>query len=276
MRALLVSKHEKEQCLKAAFSAVGIALECFTDFDTDKLGTFSGTVTRTLAPAEAAKAKALAGLAAHPGYDWYLGSEGSFFPDPAVPFVSRQHELLLAISNADATPIISEVSTLVGWPIDLEISDEKAFLQLIEGPLELGEEHLFLGLPGSPPDKRVAVAAGRENLLAAYLEISNQGRWPVQALSDLRAHRSKNRRKLIEEAAVALVAKLTTHCPQCHQPGFGLQRVVPGLPCAWCLNPTSSPKAQRFVCPFCNYWEEKPLAGSPAFADPGNCGICNP
>lgn len=276
MRALLVSKHEKEQCLNAAFSAVGIELESFTDFDTDKLGTFSGTVTRTLAPLEAAKAKALAGIAAKPGFDWYIGSEGSFFPDPAVPFITRQHELLLAIANPDSTPIVAELSNLVSWPIDQEISDEKAFLQLIEGAFELGEEHLFLGLPGSPPAKRVAVPAGREALLAAYRQISNQGSWPVQALSDLRAHRSKSRRKLIEDVAVALAAKLTNQCPKCHELGFGLQRVVPGLPCAWCLNPTSLPKSQRFVCPFCHYWEEKPIPGSPAFADPGNCGICNP
>lgn len=276
MRALLVSKHEKERCLKAAFSAAGIALDSFTDFDTDQLGTFSGTVSRTLPPKEAAKAKALAGMAAMPGYNWYVGSEGSFFPDPSIPFITRQHELLLAVGDSESVPIVAEVSKLVGWPIDQLIEDENSFTQLIEGAIELGEEHLFLGLAGAPPSNRFAVEGDRQELLAAYRKISHNGKIPIQAYSDLRAHRSANRRILIEEAAQALVSKLASKCPECQKPGFGLQRLIPGLPCAWCLNPTSQPVKQSLVCPSCNYCEEQAIPNALPYADPGICIICNP
>lgn len=274
MKALLISKHEKELCLRPAFSAHIIPLEVFSGFDTDELGTFSGTITRKLTPLDAAMAKAKAGRKAHPGFDWYIGSEGSFFPDSYVPFVTRQHELLLALPADHEMPVTVEVSKLIGWAIDQEVMGWEAFLNLIEGPFTSGEEHLFLSLPGSPPEERQAAEA--HQLKDIYHRISQNGTLPVQVMSDLRAHRSRNRRLLIEEAAELLVQKLITACPNCQKLGYGMKRLLPGLPCAWCLNPTSAPRAQRLECVHCGFSEEKPIPGAPPFADPGNCGNCNP
>lgn len=276
MKALLISKHQKEQSLLKPLLDVGIELSVWHDFDTDQLGTFSGTITRTLSPIDAAIAKARAGRASTPGFDWYIGSEGSFFPDPTVPFITRHHELLVALPSQHEIPVVSEVSQLISWAIDQEVSSEEAFLQLIDGDLSEGKEHAFLSLPGAPPQERIEVASGRGALVKAYQQLSRNGELPIQVMSDLRAHRSKNRRQLIEQAAQALAAKLATQCPNCGQKGFGIRRLLPGLPCAWCLNPTGAVRAQLWSCPFCNYQEEKSDSGSGPFADPGMCGICNP
>ncbi len=276
MRALLVSKHHKEQSLETAFKTTGIRLEAFTDFDTDELGTFSGTITRKLSPFDAALSKAMAGRRAIPGFDWYIGSEGSFFPDPAVPFVTRQHELLLALPLNEETPVVAEKSGLIAWAIDREVNSEVEFQQLIKGAIEEGKEHVFISLVGAPPSERIAVESGAANLIAVYRTVSQNGSYPVQVISDLRAHRSSGRRLIIAEAAEKLAQKLICPCPRCNKLGFGMVRALPGLPCAWCLNPTSAVRATLSRCNYCGFQNEVLLPETAPYADPAICGVCNP
>jgi len=93
--------------------------------------------------------------------------------------------------------------------------------------------------------------------------------------TDMRAHRNPTRMKNIALATEELVRAATSLCPSCATPGFVVTRVVRGVPCAWCGQPTELVAARISECAKCAYAQESRVSQSDT-ADPGMCGFCNP
>jgi uncharacterized Zn finger protein (UPF0148 family) len=81
--------------------------------------------------------------------------------------------------------------------------------------------------------------------------------------------------RAIARATEDLARRVASHCPRCERPGFGAVERIAGLACADCGAPTRRAKAERWMCPACQYAEERAVAG-PAQADPFGCDACNP
>ena len=97
---MLATQHGKLRALAPPLARrLGLIVEPAA-IDTDAFGTFTGTTARTGTAAEAALAKARAGMAAA-GLDLGLASEGSFGPHPWLPFGAGGVETLAFI---DAPP----------------------------------------------------------------------------------------------------------------------------------------------------------------------------
>lgn len=64
----------------------------------------------------------------------------------------------------------------------------------------------------------------------------------------MRAHRNPTRMAAIERATNDLVRRFHSRCPECDYPGFDLTERVPGLPCAWCGEPTRVVMTDVLAC----------------------------
>jgi len=75
----------------------------------------------------------------------------------------------------------------------------------------------------------------------------------------MRAMYNPTRMKVIESAAIKLANKITSCCPNCNTPGFGVTDAKRGLPCEWCRFPTRSTLSHIYICQKCSYVKEKNL-----------------
>jgi len=80
---------------------------------------------------------------------------------------------------------------------------------------------------------------------------------------------------MIRLAAINLLLKLHSHCPNCHAPGYWVTETKPGLPCEYCGAPTAVFRAQIYRCPKCDFSKEV-VRSDLQFADQGSCSLCNP
>jgi hypothetical protein len=92
--------------------------------------------------------------------------------------------------------------------------------------------------------------------------------------TELRAYLNPTRQKLIVAATRDLLERMSTECPACHTPGFGVVRRAPGLPCSECGTPTNDVRGDELGCIRCDFEELLPVA--PPTADPRWCPACNP
>ena len=93
--------------------------------------------------------------------------------------------------------------------------------------------------------------------------------------TDMRAHRNPIRMSAIERAAKDLVRRFLSRCPECGYPGFDVTERIPGLPCAWCGEPTHVIQREVLSCSACGHRQER-AATTCSTADPGQCEVCNP
>jgi len=109
----LLTRHDKARMIAPALSTLGLSLVATDVFDTDRLGTFSGEVERTMTPLECARRKAQ--LACElTGLDLGLGSEGSFGGGPAPGLVNWDHELLVLWDRSRSREIVAHAAGPVG------------------------------------------------------------------------------------------------------------------------------------------------------------------
>lgn len=93
--------------------------------------------------------------------------------------------------------------------------------------------------------------------------------------TDLRAIHCPARRPVIASAAQRLAARLALCCPTCATPGWGIDRVVGGVPYRHCERTVLIPSADVHGCSACRTELVEPPSGS-TFADPGPSEWCNP
>ncbi len=266
-RAILVSKHGKEQAIGPALAELGVELEV-ANVDTDRFGTFTGEVERTGSALDAARARIATGIATCGG-DLFVASEGSFGPHPVHGHRACDHELVLLHDCQD----------------DLEISGEHLTDDTNHGShvLRRGDDPRPVAARIGLPTHAALVRAGgtcvakaifddtrlREVLTAAFAEWKE-----VVVEAELRAMCNPRRMRAIASASRAVVDAARSLCPRCQTPGFVARSVRAGLPCEDCGVPTKIIAADIADCRRCGHTCVVPRSSTHAAAR--WCNVCNP
>lgn len=258
----MATKHQKSKLLNALFNNEGYHIFETQAFDTDQLGTFSGTVTRTLSAKECALEKAKQACL-HTGSDWGLGNEGSFGGGPLPGIMQWQHEILCLYNQTSGQIIFGQSQGPVQLPtfVDDTPSAITAFLQSDpeQGWCIKSDETAKIGLT---PEQVI-------ELLAEHPTISHSDIVP-----DLRAHKCPARHAMIVRAGENLLENLKALCPKCRAPNFVIKQFGEPKPCRDCGQPSSQKGNAILQCDQCQY--QLADAESQGTADPYYCQFCNP
>lgn len=269
----LLTMHGKERAVGPALvESLGATLRIVDDVDTDKLGTFTRDIPRSGTQREAAFLKVALAAERNP-FGLGLGSEGTFLPGP-LGLGSWNVEMLAFVDRGRGIEILGRAAG-PGRHHHAAVESRdalEAFARRSGFP-----EHGLVLRPAQADDPRILKGLKNwEDLGAAFEEVRKAAPdRKVFVEHDLRAHMHPTRMALVGEATRDLVVRLLRLCPACGTPGYGVERKVPGLVCAWCHAPTSEPRAEEYACVACPHREIKAISG-PKAADPGRCSRCNP
>lgn len=269
---VLLTQHGKEQVIAPMLSqGLGARLRVVSEVDTDTLGTFTRDVPRAGTQLDAARRKAT--LALERGAELGLGSEGSVVPGP-LGFGTWDLEIVLFVDPALGIEVVGRACE-PGLHVHGTVT---SILELRDLAERAGfPEHGLVLRPDREDDPRIQKGLrawdALEEAFAQARSVSRSGAVFVE--NDLRAHHHPTRMQIIERATQDLVRRLSSMCPACRTPGFGVVAKRRGLPCEACGAPTDEPRADELACVKCDHREERILEG-PASADPGRCSFCNP
>lgn len=275
----LATKHGKLEQIAPAFE-FGLGFELvLADTDTDRFGTFSGEIPRTLNPKDAAVAKARAG-ALELGLDYGLASEGSIGAHPQFPWVNSDQEILALVCLSGgfsvietylSTDIVARSKTFTSvqdlpHTADLAVIADEFDLPnhaVIVSAFSRGELHVEKGI------REVDYLLSRITLLL------ESGVSEVRVESDFRAMMSPSRQRNIAQCAERLVARIASRCPDCNEIGWGRIGFEYGLPCGDCFEMVDAvPHSERLGCVVCDHVEIVSLGV--ATIDASRCDLCNP
>lgn len=273
-KLVIATKHKKETVI-APLLEKHLGVQCFVpeDFDTDKLGTFTGEIERKDGPIATARKKCLQAME-QTNCDLGIASEGSFGPHPTIFMAHADDEFLLFIDKKNNLEIIVRELSL---DTNFNATTVECFQNLVNLVKNVGfpEHAVILKIT----DKEVtSVVKGIQSweLLEESFHTLSAGNSQVVAETDMRAMYNPTRMKVIEKATQKLVAKIKSLCPECFTPGFGIVNVKSGLPCEWCGSPTNSTKSHIYQCQKCNFELEKLFPNDKKTEDPMYCDRCNP
>ncbi|HLP49638.1 MAG TPA: DUF6671 family protein [Chitinophagales bacterium] len=266
--------HGKENVI-APILQQGLGVTCFTpgNLDTDKFGTFTGEIERTMDAIDAARQKCLQAMQLY-NYDLCVASEGSFGPHPSMFFIPANEELILFMDARNGIEIVArELSTATNFN-----SRELTTLnQLNKFASEVGfpSHALILRQPG---ENRSEIKKGivEPALLEKYFLQLVEKYGAVHAETDMRAMYNPSRMLVIAAATKKLLHRIKSTCPQCGTPGFGITEAKKGLPCSLCSLPTQSTLYYICQCNQCHYNKMEERPDNKKIEDPMYCDFCNP
>lgn len=265
----LVTKHEKEQILRALFEEHGIHLLGEARLDTDEFGTFTGTIKRMDDALITARKKAERAhqLFRHP---WIMSSEGSFVPHPMVPFATVNIEVLWSEDFVRQQGFWISHSTLETCAQRRTFDSEVAFIDWLES-IDFPQQGVWMIQAGSIFHP---VATWQE--LEVFLhDVWKQGdTW--EAETDQRAHRNPLRRKAIFEAGKKWLEAYQSTCPSCAARGFYPRKTDGYKRCLACGTPTQTPANKVWTCYHCSCEQSEPIDPHHRYEDPMYCSHCNP
>jgi hypothetical protein len=273
-KLLIVSKHSKEKVIAPILDKI-LGVQCIVsdNFDTDKLGTFTGEVDRKNDPLETARQKCLQALA-HSSYDLAVSSEGSFGPHPSIPFAHADDEILYFMDKKNELDIFVRVITPETNFNARKITTKaelKEFSKQIKFPSHAviikKEQHNFDEMVKGINDSKKLMDVFNyfcEAFGGAYLE------------TDMRAMYNPTRMQTIEKATQKLATKINHVCPTCNTPGLGITSIKEGLRCSLCNRPTRSTLSYLYECQKCNFIKEEMFPNHKEKEDPMYCDFCNP
>ena len=270
-RIAIPTLHRKGDQIIPAFKGVA-DFELFeVPLDTDSFGTFSGEIERTLSPRDAALAKARSVLASG-NWDGAIASEGSIGPDPYLPFMLSDREILVYLDRDD-----------------LLIEETYRSFEIITARLEFCEgDDLTQFLESADfPRHQLIVSARIEGQLKAIKGIdSHEALHDAIGLmmkesqvltieSDLRAHASPSRQQNIAAVATRLAKRISQKCPECSCIGWGRVDHLFGVECVECGH--LDQRTARQVIDGCARCDHR-LAGEVLREGitAGECELCNP
>lgn len=276
--AILATMHGKERVIAPLLERdLALHVEPALGLNTDRFGTFSREIERVGSQLDAARAKIAAAFENSPRVTIGIASEGSFGPHPHIPFLALGRELILLVDREtgleltgnDASPetnfdhtIVSNVSSAMEFAKRAKFPDH--------GLIVMG----CIDKQPAPGQALIKDIADRQGLEAAVSEVVNKfGAAFVE--TDMRAHRNPTRMSAIERATVDLVRLFRSRCPACAYPGFDVTERMPGLPCAWCGEPTRLIQREILCCRSCGHTEKRSATDNTT-ADPVQCEGCNP
>lgn len=268
----IATKHHKEKVIAPLFETE-LGVKCFVpeDFDTDTLGTFTGEIERKDSSYETVKKKCLLAME-QSNCDLGIASEGSFGNHPVIFMASADEELLIFIDKKNNLEILVR-------ELSLETNFNTTTINSIEELNDFAKHANFpshgLILKGLNPQelfKGIQSWAELEEKAALLFKDNSS----FIAETDMRALYNPTRMKVIEKAAIQLISKIKSLCPECQTPGFGVVKAIPGLPCEWCKSKTKSIFSHLYQCQKCNFELEKKFPNGKETENPMYCDFCNP
>lgn len=269
----LLTQHGKERVLAPIFrEALGARIELVSGDDTDRFGTFTREVPRLGNQLEAARAKAARAIELS-GLELAVASEGSFSAGP-LGLGSWNLELVVFVDTARKLEIIGR-SYHPGKHTQASVQNLD---ELHSAARSAGfPEHALVLRPNDEHDPRCrkGIRSWRD-LDREYLAVRRESaNGSVFVENDLRAHVHPTRMSHIADAAQDLVRRMRSLCPACGAPGFGVVRMLDGLPCEDCGSPTSQSRGEELGCVACAH-RQAVLRSDRRTATAYYCGACNP
>ena len=274
-KAVIATMHGKERVI-APFVENILGIQTVLPpaaFNSDVFGTFTGEVKRQGTQLEAARKKAQAAMDLT-GCDLAISSEGSFGPDPAMPFLQSNLELVLFVDRKNQFEVKGHYRTSAAY---MGIHSAHT----LEEALVLAKKMAFpthglivrTSQNGGAIHKDLQTVKALKEALAKLFD----GQFTQVFLeTDLRAHRNPTRMEAIKHATEDLIKNIASRCPSCNCPGFVVSHLQKGLKCAACGTPTELPIHQVYSCSKCDYSETRPCTKHSATADPKYCDYCSP
>ena len=270
--AVLATQHAKGQVIAPEFKSIlDLQIEEL-GVDTDSLGTFTGEIERVGSAKDTVLAKARLGMAKS-GNPRGLASEGSIGADPLIPFINSDIELIAFIDDEIGFQLVESIRSTEIIAATAKVTPNSGLEEFFRRA-DFPNHKLIIRSTDQPVSFSVKGIDSHQMLEKSLKEAFKD--FPELIVeSDLRAHCSPSRMENIRLVARKLALRLKCLCPECDAPGWGVVRVVRGLPCSECGEISEEKvRAEVFGCVKCQYEEEgRPLAGS---IDPGNCNLCNP
>ncbi len=273
-RLIIATKHKKESVI-APLLEEHLGVQCFvpTDFETDKLGTFTGEIERKNDALTTVRQKCLLAMEEYQ-CDLGIASEGSFGPHPSIFMAHADDEFLIFIDKKNNLEIIVRELSL---DTNFNATTVNCFQNLVDLVKTVGfPEHGVILKITSEEVPTVVKGIQTWELLEESFNTLSAINSQVVAETDMRAMYNPTRMKVIEKAAHKLIEKIKSLCPECHVPGFGVVNIKSGLPCEWCGSPTNSTKSHIFKCQKCNFEQENMFPNNKKTEDPMFCDYCNP
>lgn len=273
-KAVIATRHEKGKIVAPIFKDVlGLQVsEC--NLDTDILGTFTGEIERKQSPRETVLIKARLGIE-QTGGAIGIASEGSIGADPFIPFINSDFEMMAfvdedldleIVESIRSTDIVTAVKSVHGQ------EDLTEFLQRADFP-----RHKLIVRTKQTPTKFCIKGIDDEYSLRKAIEaVQKEDPENIAVIeSDLRAHCSPSRQKIIAELTSKLANRLKQMCPQCNCPGWGVVTYIKGVRCSGCKRVSPEAIKQEVLgCSKCMYEEDGKVIAEAI--DPARCDWCNP
>lgn len=272
-KLLIVTKHGKDEVISKQFIEK-FKVETFlsTQFDTDSLGTFSGEIQRKDDPLTTLRNKCLLGMEQE-GFDLAIATEASFGPHPSIFFVPAHEELIMFKDLKNDLEIVEKILTT-----DTNFSSKK-----VNSIKDINEFCNIIGFPTSGVilkfynDKETiykkdikTIDSLKEVYNSYYID------YQCEIETDMRAMNNPKRMEIIAQITKKLIEKISSLCPSCNTPGFGVVSSHSGLKCEICNMPTQSTLYFLLQCVKCKYEEKKMYPNQKTFEDPMYCDYCNP
>jgi hypothetical protein len=273
-RLVIATMHQKESVM-APILEKELGVKCFVNhtFNTDTLGTFSGEVERPSDPVSTAREKCLQAMIMN-DCDLGVASEGSFGPHPSFFFVSADDEILVFIDQKNHLELVArELSTETNFN-GMAVKTEQELLDFAYS-MDFPSHGIILR---KSKDDVTEIHKGITDLavLKTTFHHLHTQYHTVYAETDMRAMYNPTRMKVIQRAALKLVEKIKSVCPECHTPGFDITQARKGLECGLCGSPTLSTLCYVYQCQKCSYTKEIMYPHHKRTEDPMNCDFCNP
>lgn len=276
--AVLATMHKKERAIAPLLEKeLGIKVTVPQNFNTDRFGSFTREIERSVSQIEAAKLKAQKVLLLT-GESLAIASEGSFAPHPSFPYISCNREVVIFIDRQNNLEIVGqEISTDTNHSY-MKAKDIKQAFEFAE---KVGfPEHALVVMLNDYPKNSDEIIKGitteTELVKAVNYGLTKSPNGTVHLETDMRAMYNPTRMKNIEKATCNLLEKIHSLCPKCFTPGFDIIQRIQGLPCEWCSAPTTLTRAVIYKCQKCGFRKEKIFPDEKQFADPSQCMYCNP
>jgi len=271
---IIATKHEKEKVI-APLLEKNLGVICFTNehFDTDLLGTFSGETDRVLDPIATLRKKCLLAMEAS-NCDLGVASEGSFGAHPSQFFASADDEFLIFIDKKNKIEIIARELSIETNFDGKEIETEKALLAFANA-VKFPSHGLILRKSENDNLEIIKGITDTTQLKKAFNKLLDKAT-SVYVQTDMRAMYNPTRMNVIKNATKKLIEKVSSCCPQCNIPGFGVKEVKKGLACSLCGSSTNSTLSFIHSCQKCNFQKEEMYPHKKTTEDPMYCDYCNP
>jgi len=270
----LLTKHKKEiEIITLVKNYLGTPVDLVGGYDTDALGTFTRDIKRTQSQLDTARWKAKKAIELS-GYPMGIGSEGSFTADPYIGMIPWNIEMVVLYdAQRDMEIVGTEKRPFLN--IQKSITTKKE-LFLVAKEIKFPQNNLILR-PNNENDalfkKDFPSMNDLYNEFDMLMKKSVAGTVFVE--NDHRAHRSVSRMEAIRYATIDLIIKCHSFCPECHAPGFSVNRGEGGLPCKYCGEESEVFRFLVYKCNKCAF--EKSIERTDLVnVDPQYCKYCNP